>query len=107
MDRLEELNQRIKRVNDDRDWNQFHTPSNLAKSISIEANELLECYQWSEDANIDSVKEELADVMNYCLQLAQVLNVDIIDIIQAKMDKNEKKYPVEKAKGVAKKYDKL
>ena len=107
MDRLEELNQRIKRVNDDRDWNQFHTPSNLAKSISIEANELLECYQWSEDANIDSVKEELADVMNYCLQLAQVLNVDIIDIIHAKMDKNEKKYPVEKAKGVATKYDKL
>ena len=107
MDRLEELNQRIKRVNDDRDWNQFHTPSNLAKSISIEANELLECYQWSEDANIDSVKEELADVMNYCLQLAQVLNVDIIDIIQAKMDKNQKKYPVEKAKGVATKYDKL
>ena len=107
MDRLEELNQRIKRFNDDRDWDQFHTPSNLAKSISIEANELLECYQWSEDADIASVKEELADVMNYCLQLAQVLNVDIIDIIQAKMDKNEKKYPVDKAKGVATKYDKL
>lgn len=107
MDRLEELNQRIKRFNDDRDWNQFHTPSNLAKSISIEANELLECYQWSEDADIASVKEELADVMNYCLQLAQVLNVDIIDIIQAKMDKNEKKYPIDKAKGVATKYDKL
>ena len=107
MDRLEELNQRIKRFNDDRDWNQFHTPSNLAKSISIEANELLECYQWSEDADIASVKEELADVMNYCLQLAQVLNVDIIDISQAKMDKNEKKYPVDKAKGVATKYDKL
>ena len=107
MDRLEELNQRIKRFNDDRDWNQFHTPSNLAKSISIEANELLECYQWSEDADIASVKEELADVMNYCLQLAQVLNVDIIEIIQAKMDKNEKKYPIDKAKGVATKYDKL
>ena len=107
MDRLEELNQRIKKFNDDRDWNQFHTPSNLAKSISIEANELLECYQWSEDADIASVKEELADVMNYCLQLAQVLNVDIIDIIQAKMDKNEKKYPIDKAKGVATKYDKL
>lgn len=107
MDRLEELNQRIKRFNDDRDWNQFHTPSNLAKSISIEANELLECYQWSEDADIASVKEELADVMNYCLQLAQVLNVDIIDIIQAKIDKNEKKYPIDKAKGVATKYDKL
>ena len=107
MDRLEELNQRIKRFNDDRDWNQFHSPSNLAKSISIEANELLECYQWSEDADIASVKEELADVMNYCLQLAQVLNVDIIDIIQAKMDKNEKKYPIDKAKGVATKYDKL
>lgn len=107
MDKLEKLNQRIKKFNDDRDWNQFHTPSNLAKSISIEANELLECYQWNDNADIKDVKEELADVMNYCFQMAQILNVDIIDIINEKMDKTEKKYPIEKAKGKSTKYSKL
>ncbi len=107
MDKLEKLNQRIKKFNDDRDWNQFHTPSNLAKSISIEANELLECYQWNDNADINDVKEELADVMNYCFQMAQILNVDIIDIINEKMDKTEKKYPIEKAKGKSTKYSKL
>ena len=65
-----------------------------------EANELLECFQWSDnDYDIESVKEELADVMNYCIQMSQVLNVDIIEIINNKMDKTEAKYPVEKAKG--------
>ena len=84
------------------------TPSNLSKSISIEANELLECFQWSDtNYNIEEVKEELADVMNYCIQLSLVLNVDIIDIINAKMDKTELKYPVDKAKGVSTKYNKL
>ena len=107
MDKLEKLNQRIKKFNDDRDWNQFHTPSNLAKSISIEANELLECYQWNDNADIKDVKEELADVMNYCFQMAQILNVDIIDIINEEMDKTEKKYPIEKAKGKSTKYNKL
>lgn len=108
MDRLEELKARIQKFNDDRDWNQFHTPSNLAKSISIEANELLECFQWNDqNYNLQDVKEELADVMNYCIQMSQVLGVDIIDIMNAKMDKTEKKYPVEKAKGVSTKYDKL
>lgn len=108
MDRLELLKQRIDKFNKDRDWDKFHTPSNLAKSISIEANELLECFQWNDnDFDIESVKEELADVLNYCIQMSQVLNVDIIDIINAKMDKTEKKYPVEKAKGVSTKYDKL
>lgn len=108
MGRLEELKQRIKIFSDDRDWNKFHTPSNLAKSISIEANELLECFQW-DDNNYDlqAVKEELADCMNYCIQMAQVLNVDLIEIINDKMDKNEKKYPIEKAKGKSTKYDKL
>ena len=73
-----------------------------------EANELLECFQWSDNEyDIESVKEELADVMNYCIQMSQVLNVDIIDIINAKMDKTEKKYPVDKAKGVSTKYNKL
>ena len=108
MDRLEHLKQRINKFNKDRDWDQFHTPSNLSKSISIEANELLECFQWSDtNYDIEAVKEELADVMNYCIQMSQVLGVDIIDIINAKMDKTEKKYPVDKSKGVSTKYNKL
>ena len=108
MDKLEQVKQRIDKFNKDRDWDKFHSPSNLAKSISIEANELLECFQWNDtEFNIEDVKEELADVMNYCIQLSQVLNVDIIDIINAKMDKTEKKYPLEKSKGVSTKYDKL
>ena len=105
---LEQVKQRIDKFNKDRDWDQFHTPSNLAKSISIEANELLECFQWSDtDYDIEAVKEELADVMNYCIQMSMVLGVDIIDIINSKMDKTEKKYPVNKAKGVSTKYNKL
>lgn len=108
MEKLDLLKERIDKFTKDRDWDQFHTPENLAKSISIEANELLECFQWSAtDFNLEDVKEELADVMNYCIQMSMVLNVDIIEIINKKMDKSEKKYPVEKAKGVATKYDKL
>ena len=108
MDRLSVLLQRIDNFNKDRDWDKFHTPSNLAKSISIEASELLECFQWNDnDYDLEAVKEELADVMNYCLQMSLVLGVDIIDIINNKMDKTEKKYPVDKAKGVSTKYDKL
>ena len=108
MDKLDVLMQRIDTFNKDRDWDQFHSPSNLAKSISIECGELLECFQWNDEKyNLDDVKEELADVMNYCLQMCQKLGVDPIDIINAKMDKTEKKYPVEKAKGVSTKYDKL
>ena len=108
MDRLEQLKQRIDKFNKDRDWDKFHSPSNLAKSISIEANELLECFQWNDtDFNVEDVKEELADVMNYCIQMSQVLNVDIIDIINDKMDKTEKKYPVDKSKGISTKYNKL
>ena len=84
MEKLDILKQRIDKFNKDRDWDQFHTPSNLSKSISIEANELLECFQWSDtNYNIEEVKEELADVMNYCIQMSLVLNVDIIDIINA------------------------
>lgn len=107
MERLEELMNRIDKFNKDRDWEQFHTPVNLAKSISIEASELLECYQWNDNANIDEVKEELADVMNYCLQMCQVLKLNPIDIINSKMDRTEKKYPVDKAKGVSTKYNKF
>ena len=78
MDKLEVLSKEIKNFVDERDWNQFHSPANLSKSISIEANELLECFQWDEtNYNLDDVKEELADVINYCIQMAQVLNLDI------------------------------
>ena len=108
MVRLEKLLLRIKKFSEDREWDQFHSPSNLAKSISIEANELLECFQWNDDDyDKDDVLGELADVTNYCLRMAQVLGVDIIDIVNKKMDITEKKYPVEKAKGVSTKYDKL
>ena len=108
MERLDELKQRIDKFVKDRDWGQFHTPVNLAKSISIEAAELLECFQWSnEEFNKEDVLEELADVMNYCIQMSLVLSVDLIDVIHSKMDKTEKKYPIEKAKGVSTKYNKL
>ena len=108
MEKLDILKQRIDKFNKDRDWDQFHTPSNLAKSISIEANELLECFQWSDtNYNIEDVKEELADVMNYCIQMSMVLDLDIIEIMNNKMNKTEKKYPIDKAKGVSTKYDKL
>ena len=108
MDRLEELKLRIEKFSKDRDWDQFHTPVNLAKSISIEAAELLECFQWFNDEyDRGAVLEELADVMNYCIQMTQVLGVDMIDIINSKLDKTEKKYPIDKAKGKATKYDKL
>ena len=107
MERLEVLSARIKRFNEEREWDQFHSPVNLAKSISIEAGELLECFQWNDNFKMDDVLEELADITNYCLQMAQVLGVDIVDIVNKKMDVSEKKYPVNKAKGVSTKYDKL
>ena len=108
MERFEKLQQTIDKFNKDRDWDQYHTPSNLAKSISIEASELLECFQW-DDKNYDkqAVLEELADVMCYCIQLGHVLNVDLIDIIHQKIEKNALKYPIEKCKGLSDKYNKL
>ena len=100
--------ERIKKFRDDRDWKQFHTPSNLAKAISIEAGELLEEFLWDNDNfNLQNVKEELADVMIYCIHMANALDVNIEDIINMKMDKNEMKYPVEKAKGKSTKYTEL
>lgn len=108
MDSLDEIKNKIDIFNKERDWDQFHTPSNLAKSISIEAAELLECFQWNDkEFNLDDVKEELADVMNYCIQMSLVLKIDIKSIILDKLSKTEQKYPVNKAKGVATKYNKL
>ena len=104
----EETIQRILNFTEDRDWDQFHSPANLAKSISIEANELLECFQWSdENYDLEAVKEELADVIVYCQDLLLKLGLDEDEIVNAKMAKNEAKYPVEKAKGKADKYNKL
>ncbi len=100
--------ERIKKFNKDRDWAQFHSPANLAKSISIEAGELLECFQWDEEHfKLEEVKEELADVLIYCHDLLDRLGLDEDEIVNEKMAKNEAKYPIEKAKGKADKYDKL
>lgn len=100
--------ERIRKFKEDRNWDQFHSPANLAKSISIEANELLECFQWSDDNyNLEHVKEELADVIVYCQDMLDKLELDADEIVNAKMDKNEAKYPVEKARGRADKYTEL
>ena len=91
----------------ERDWSQFHSPGNLAKSISIEAAELLECYQWNEDADRDEVAGELADVLTYALLLADRLDLDPEQIVRDKLERTQQKYPVEKAKGRSTKYDRL
>ena len=99
---------RIRKFTTDRDWDKFHSPANLAKSISIEANELLECFQWSdEDYDLEHVKEELADVLVYCRNMLDKLGLDEDEIVNSKMAKNEAKYPVDKAKGSSKKYTEL
>ena len=95
---------RIRKFTADRNWDQFHTPANLAKSIAIEAGELLECYQWSEEADLELVKQELADVIVYCRNMLDALGLDEDEIINAKMDQNEKKYPVDKSYGSSRKY---
>ena len=97
----------INRFNDERDWHKFHTPENLAKSICIESSELLECFQWNNEFDMNDVKEELADVMCYCLMMAESLNLDIKKIILDKIEKNKIKYPVEKSFGNSAKYNKL
>ncbi len=100
--------ERIRKFTTDRDWDKFHSPANLAKSISIEANELLECFQWSDtEYDLEHVKEELADVIVYCQDMLDKLGLDVDEIVNSKMEKNEKKYPIDKSKGVATKYDKL
>ena len=90
-----------------KDWNQFHSLENLTKTIAIEAGELLECFQWNNEYDIEEVKEELADVLNYCIQMVNKLGVDLKQIILDKMEKTAKKYSVEKAKGKSTKYTKL
>ena len=104
----QETIERIRKFTEDRDWDQFHSPANLAKSISIEANELLECFQWDEEHyDLQEVKEELADVLVYCRNMLDKLGLDEDEIVNAKLSQNEAKYPVDKAKGKADKYNKL
>ena len=104
----QETIERIRKFTEDRDWDQFHSPANLAKSIVIEAAELLECFQWSdEEYDLQHVKEELADVIVYSQNLLDKLGLDADEIVNMKMTMNEAKYPVEKAKGKADKYDML
>ena len=100
--------ERIRKFTEERDWEQFHTPANLAKSIVIEAAELLECFQWSDtEYNLQHIKEELADVLVYSQNLLDKLELDADEIVNMKMEQNEAKYPVDKAKGNAAKYTEL
>ena len=108
----EETINKILKFRDDRDWKQFHNPKDLAISISLEAAELLEVFQWSgadvsNEGKQDKIKEELADVVNYCVLMADACELDLDEIVQEKIKISERKYPVEKAKGRRDKYDKL
>lgn len=104
---MDEVKKELIKFQEERDWKKFHTPENLAKSISIEAAELLEHFQWGKEYDIDEVAEELADVLIYSMYMADSLNLDIEEIILDKMKKNAIKYPVEKSYGVSTKYDSL
>lgn len=108
----DETIKQVLKFRDDRDWKQFHNPKDLAISISLEASELLEIFQWSgEDVSgegkMDKIKEELADVVNYCILMADACNLDLDKIVQEKVAINSKKYPVEKSMGTSKKYNEL
>ena len=102
----------VLKFRDDRDWKQFHNPKDLAISISLEAAELLEVFQWSADdlvceEKIEKVKEELADVLSYCVLMADACGLDMDEIVKEKMKRNNEKYPVEKAFGCKEKYTEL
>lgn len=106
---IETLIHELVRFRNERDWEQFHNPKDLAMAISIEAGELLELFLWKDakEANLEKVKEELADVLAYALLLADKYQLDVKQIVLDKIKRNGEKYPVEKAKGSAKKYNEL
>jgi NTP pyrophosphatase (non-canonical NTP hydrolase) len=103
------ITDRIKKFTEERDWAQFHNAKDLALALSIEASELNECFLWksADQGNVNKIKEELADILIYALLFADKYNFDLNEIISQKLDKNERKYPVDKAKGNAKKYTDL
>ena len=109
MSDIEELREAIVKFTKERDWDQFHNGKDLALALSIEAAELNEAFLWkdAEDVNIDKVKEELADIVNYAILIADKYNLDIKQIVLDKLNRNAEKYPVEKAYGSAKKYNEL
>ena len=109
MSDIQQLIEAITEFTRERDWNQFHNGKDLAIGISVEASELLEAFLWKapESVNPDKIREELADVLNYAFQMADKYNLDIKEIMLEKIRKNAAKYPVEKAKGTAKKYNEL
>ena len=106
---IENLREKIVAFTRERDWDQFHDGKNLAIALSLEASELLEAFLWKEaqDVKVEKVKEELADVINYAILIADKYNLDIKQIVLDKIARNAEKYPVEKAKGTAKKYNEL
>ncbi|WP_296866354.1 nucleotide pyrophosphohydrolase [uncultured Methanobrevibacter sp.] len=104
---MDDIKKELLMFQKERDWKKFHTPENLAKSISIEAAELLEHFQWQKEYDENEVADELADVLIYCLYMADAMDFDVKEIILNKMEKNALKYPVDKSKGNAKKYTEL
>lgn len=109
---MKELMNKINQFRDDRDWRKFHNEKDLAVSISLEASELLELFQWKNseevvESSLEEIKEELADVFIYSFMMADNLNLDVEEIIKSKLDLNEQKYPVEKSRGSNKKYNEL
>ncbi len=104
---MKELEEKIVKFSEERDWLQFNTPENLAKSISIEAGELLETFQWNNKYDVEELKYEVADVMNYCILLCHQIGVDPKQVVLDKLEISARKYPVEKSKGVSTKYNKL
>jgi NTP pyrophosphatase (non-canonical NTP hydrolase) len=109
MSEIKEIINKLIEFRDERDWEQFHNPKDLALAISIEAGELLELFLWKnhEEADKDKVKEELADILAFAFLLADKYDLDIKEIMLDKIKQNGEKYPVDKAKGTAKKYDEL
>lgn len=109
MSEIKEITQKLIQFRNEREWEQFHNPKDLAIALSIEANELLELFLWknAEDADIEKIKEELADVFAYAFLLADKYKLDVSQIVLDKIKKNEEKYPIDKAKGTAKKYNEL
>jgi len=112
MDKLEQIKAQLQKFADDRDWDQFHSPKNLSMALSVEASELVECFQWLTEEQsqnlspeqLSAVKDEMADVQIYLLRLATKLNVNMVEAVNQKIKKNALKYPIDKVKGSAKKY---
>ncbi|MDD4662073.1 MAG: nucleotide pyrophosphohydrolase [Candidatus Pacebacteria bacterium] len=104
---MDKLRKELIKFSEERDWRQFHTPENLAKSVSIEAGELLECFQWGDSFGKQEVEDEIADIFSYLILLEKALDIDLIEVTKKKIEKNKGKYPILKSKGSSKKYTKF